>query len=593
MVRHGVSWRELLAWIAFCLCLVLVSRSAQAQWSNVTSGVDHRQFTVSGPNNVFVMRMDQQEPSVTIESSIAQGRLSGGRETVSEMVSRYDDAIGYWGQAWGGRHEVVAAINGSFFDLNTGVPEPGQVQSGWYAWRYGQFGGRSGFAWTVNRTAFIGACIHHRAGTNFVTFADQSTQEISEINKKPGNGELTLFTHHHDTHTPSQSAGVEVLVQMDRPTMILPDPAKAEGTVVAVRSGQGQSPLYFDHIVLSAAGGAASTLQSSVAVGDRIGISQEFASYELDCNTPNGLDWSKTYAGVGGNFQFLKGGTVQSTTDPGLTARHPRTAVALDASYVYFIVVDGRTSVSVGMTMTELGNFCRSELGATDGVNHDGGGSSAIWVDGQIRNAPSDGSERTVANGLMMVRVHPTELSNDYFGGDTVATTGSTPVRLGPGTHFGEVSTVPAGSEGTLIHHSVAGVRAKGTYWWLVEFDGVHGWVDEGSLELVARDPDAGVQPKPDASVPPDGSVPPDAGAESSPDADTDAVVTADSDIGSDATGSWAGSDSEGDGCSCRLSSPVPAEWSWGALVFAGLCCGRRRNRLLWGSRSRAGCAVT
>ena len=142
------------------LWVVFYSQTTWAQWNNIGAGVDYREFTVSGPNNVFVVRMDQQESSLIIESAIAQGRLSGGRETVSAMVARYDDTIGYWGQEWGRRYEVVAAINGSFFDLNTGVPEPGQIHSGWYAWRYGQWGGRSGFAWTTNREAFIGACIY-------------------------------------------------------------------------------------------------------------------------------------------------------------------------------------------------------------------------------------------------------------------------------------------------------------------------------------------------------------------------------------------------------------------------------------------------
>jgi hypothetical protein len=574
MNSHLQSARKRVLWLWVMLMLLVAQPAAWAQWNNVTPGVDYREFAVSGPNNVFVTRMDQQEQSVTIESAVAQGRLSGGRETVSGMVARYDDTIGFWGQEWGRRYEVVAAINGNFFDLNSGVPEPGQIQSGYYAWRYGQWGGRSGFAWTVNRTAFIGACIYHPPDGSYVTFADQSTQEIVEINKTPGSGELTLLTHHYDTHTPGQSAGVEVLVEMDRPTFILPAPHMAEGTVVEVRSGQGETPLYFDHVVLSAAGGAASTLQSKVSVGDRIGITQEFLSYELDCNTSNGLDWTKTYAGVGGNFQFLKDGVVQSSSDPGLTARHPRTAVALDASYVYFIVVDGRSGVSVGMNMTELADFCKNELGATDGVNHDGGGSSAMWVDGQIRNDPSDGSERTVANGLMIVRVHPKDLSSAYYAGDTVAATVSTAVRLGPGTHFGEVSSVSAGTEGAVRTHEALGVLAKGVHWWPVDFNGVYGWVDESALELIARDPDAGVLPPPDGAVDGavDGAQPPDAS------------VMADGAVGDGAV-AVDGSNVNpgvGGGCSCRQQlgkSDVLGSDRWVLLILFGVFVGFFRRK--------------
>lgn len=508
--------------------LFCASGAALAQWSQVTPGIDYREFTVSGPNRVFVARMDRTEPSVTIDSLIAQGRLSGGRETVSQMVSRYDQSIGYWGEQWGGRYEIKVAINGHFFDLNTGVPEPGQILSGWYAWRLGNFGGRSGFAWKLDRQAFIGACINHRPGTNFILFEDQSTQPFDDVNRARGQNELILFTTHYDAATPSQTSGVEVVVRMDQPALILPSPAKAEGTVVDIRENQGSTPLWFDHLVLSAAGSAASALLAKVSVGDRIGVTQEIATYQLDCNTPDPVDWTKTYAHVGGNFQFLRQGAVQPTSDPGLTARHPRTAIAINASYVFFLVVDGRTAQSVGMTMTELANFCLSELSATDGVNHDGGGSSAIWVDGQIRNNPSDGVERTVANGIMMARLHERSFSSAHWHHDTVAATGSATVRLGPGTHFASHFSASAGQQGAITAHSAGGVLAKGAHWWEVEFAGGKGWVSEASLELIARGPDAGTEPPPDGGTEPldsgaltDGWVFSDAGQErdSGPDA--------------------------------------------------------------------------
>lgn len=550
---------------ALLLALSMAPRPALAQWSPVSTGIDYREFTVSGPNRVFVARMQRSEPSVTIDSLIAQGRLSGGRETVSGMVARYDQSTGYWGREWGQRYEAKVAINGNFFDLTTGVPEGGQILSGWYAWRLGDWGGRSGFAWTLNRTAFIGACIHPGPDMNYLTFADQTTQAFDDINTARGADDLILYTTHYDARTPAQSSGVEVLVEMERPASILPKPAMAYGTVVAIRPGQGETPLYFDHLVLSAGGTAATTLQAHVQVGDRIGVTQEFGTYQLDCNTPDPVDWTNAYANVGGNFQFLRGGVVQPTSDAGLTVRNPRTAIALDSTYIYFLVVDGRTTVSVGMTMTELGNFCLSELGATDGVNHDGGGSSAIWVDGQIKNSPSDGAERTVANGIMMARVLPRELSPTYLEHDTVATTSGAELRLGPGTHFASLSTVSSGTQGTVLGHSALGVRAKGTHWWRVDFAGQSGWVDEAALQLLHRDPDAGVPPGPDggvdAAAPSDGAVPTDAAAV--PDA------------GPSPRGA-------GSGCSCQadagLGSTGPALALW-LFCLAGLSLSRRRRR--------------
>ena len=122
-------------------------------------------------------------------------------------------------------------------------------------------------------------------------------------------------------------------------------------------------------------------------------ISQEIRHYEHDCSTAYAWDWTKTYAAIGGSYHFLKEGVVQTFTDPGATLRHPRTAVALDDDYIFFVVVDGRSAQSIGMNMTELGNFCRDYLGAVEGVNKDGGGSSTLWVDGEVKNEPSDGTD--------------------------------------------------------------------------------------------------------------------------------------------------------------------------------------------------------
>ena len=64
----------------------------------------------------------------------------------------------------------------------------------------------------------------------------------------------------------------------------------------------------------------------------------------------------------------------------------------------------GHQDFSRGMTMVELANLMTS-LGAEDALNLDGGGSSTMLapdLNGYVgvRNSPSDGFERHVANGL-------------------------------------------------------------------------------------------------------------------------------------------------------------------------------------------------
>jgi exopolysaccharide biosynthesis protein len=94
-------------------------------------------------------------------------------------------------------------------------------------------------------------------------------------------------------------------------------------------------------------------------------------------------------------------------------ARHPRSAIGTSEGgrILWLIAVDGRQTASVGMTLVELADLMR-ELGITEGLNLDGGGSTALWVGGQVRNRPSDPTgERPVGNAVMIVRDGPRPLA--------------------------------------------------------------------------------------------------------------------------------------------------------------------------------------
>jgi len=105
---------------------------------------------------------------------------------------------------------------------------------------------------------------------------------------------------------------------------------------------------------------------------------------------------------VSGHPTILHDGSVRPSDDPLCTARHPRTFAGLSADRRTLVlgVVDGRATSRIGMTCGELANLLL-EMGASDGVNLDGGGSSSMWMAGRgTLNYPSDGSPRVVANHL-------------------------------------------------------------------------------------------------------------------------------------------------------------------------------------------------
>ena len=83
-------------------------------------------------------------------------------------------------------------------------------------------------------------------------------------------------------------------------------------------------------------------------------------------------------------------------------ASNPRTAIGiLSEGHYVFVVADGRTSESEGLSLYELATFLQS-LGVKTAYNLDGGGSSSMVFMGNVINNPTSGgrksSERSVSD---------------------------------------------------------------------------------------------------------------------------------------------------------------------------------------------------
>jgi len=78
-------------------------------------------------------------------------------------------------------------------------------------------------------------------------------------------------------------------------------------------------------------------------------------------------------------------------------ASNPRTAIGyLGNNHYVFVVSDGRTSESAGLSLYELASFMK-ELGVADAYNLDGGGSSTMVFKGEIINNPTTINAEDVA----------------------------------------------------------------------------------------------------------------------------------------------------------------------------------------------------
>ncbi|UCD29998.1 MAG: phosphodiester glycosidase family protein [Planctomycetota bacterium] len=477
--------RAILAvWIIIGVCIS--GGIAHAQWKSVVPGIEYQKFRLDGPINVDVARADRQKKNWIIDTCIGQGTLRSGCETVSQMAERYDDSVNLYGELY----DVKVAVNGDYFSFETCRPPGGQITSGWFVKRFGEYSGGSGFIWTFDRQAFLGGNVRNGKKLQKVVFSDASDMKISNINAKRGPDELILYTQHYADRTYTATDGVEVLIHMDRPLGLATGPGPTTGRIVDMRQNEDSTLLPFDHVVLSGHGSAAKKLLDHAKVGQKLRFDLGLKDYGVNELKPR--DWRNVRASMGGHFYCVMEGKVpaerwEKKGKPGAINRHPRTAVALNDSYVYFIVADGRSKESVGMTITELGNFCVEHLKASYAIAQDGGGSSTMWIDGKVMNVPSDGKLRGVANGYMMVFVSDSKRSQTLSPGSRFKTKNKVELRLGPGTNYGIARNITAGQTGEIIQHQLNGVYAKKNYWWKCRLGQTQGWLPEDKMEVALR----------------------------------------------------------------------------------------------------------
>jgi len=110
-------------------------------------------------------------------------------------------------------------------------------------------------------------------------------------------------------------------------------------------------------------------------------------------------------SGIWQSFSFgpvLVQDNVIAQTETKVSSRsNPRTAIGqIDELHYIFVVADGRSDESDGMTLSELAQVF-VDRGAVTAYNLDGGGSSTMWFNGEVINNPTDGrrsGERSVSD---------------------------------------------------------------------------------------------------------------------------------------------------------------------------------------------------
>lgn len=117
-------------------------------------------------------------------------------------------------------------------------------------------------------------------------------------------------------------------------------------------------------------------------------------------------EWKNVKHIISGGPYLVKDGSVYVDISAqklnAIGGKNPRTAIGYTKDNTLIMVaVDGRENQSVGMTLMQLANFMKS-LGCTNAINLDGGGSTVMYVNGQVVNNPAFKGGIAISNALVL-----------------------------------------------------------------------------------------------------------------------------------------------------------------------------------------------
>jgi hypothetical protein len=95
-MKHGYIFASVLVISFLGMLAALASLDMPASdWTSLAPGIQYRKFSLPDPNQVYVARLERSNQAATIDTTIAQGSLAAGLETVSSMAGRADGALSY------------------------------------------------------------------------------------------------------------------------------------------------------------------------------------------------------------------------------------------------------------------------------------------------------------------------------------------------------------------------------------------------------------------------------------------------------------------------------------------------------------------
>jgi len=130
-----------------------------------------------------------------------------------------------------------------------------------------------------------------------------------------------------------------------------------------------------------------------VIIGPESRIKPYLSAKKFNLDVKMSPDWKGVNHILSGGPYLVKDGEifVDMTAEKlgSIGGRNPRTAIGYTKdNHLILLTADGREGASIGLTLNELANIMK-QLGCVNAMNLDGGGSTVMYVNGQVVNKPA------------------------------------------------------------------------------------------------------------------------------------------------------------------------------------------------------------
>jgi hypothetical protein len=324
-----------------------------AGWDLIEVSVCYRSEEIPGPIRTYTTRIDLKDPNLQTRSVPAAGVLGAWRPTSEEAKAS----------------KSMVTVNGDFFYSEPrGSYTLGPMVTGGNFF-YAPASPEVVLALGRDDSPWVGAASELRFA---LQSADGSAIPLQGVNHIPGEHAASVFNGYWGPELTLEADGCFAAFAPPDQNLRVPD-VFACGPLAGIALPPGT-------FTIVARGAAAEWLQAQSK--NPLGIAHSFPL--------GGVDFM-----VGGSHVLVAGGAQPAITPD---KRHPRTAIGVDAAgFLYLLVVDGRSEKSLGMTLPELQAYV-TQMGMTNAINLDGGGSSTLVLRETLMNVPAEGKERPVAS---------------------------------------------------------------------------------------------------------------------------------------------------------------------------------------------------